>query len=108
VKPIQQPKATPAPHSDFYHFAEALPAEELAFVKKVRTYMKTKVAPIIIKCWAEDSFPFDLLTLLEFIGNLFLFPQSAGPFLTFLEKIVVCLKGVNNNDSEICTLQSGR
>jgi hypothetical protein len=85
VKPIQQPKTTLAPHSDFYHFAEALPAEELAFVKKVRTYMKTKVAPII-KYWAEDSFPFDLLTLLEFIGNLFLFPQSAGPFLTLFRK----------------------
>ena len=62
------------------------PPEELALLKKVRTYMKTKVAPIIIKYGAEDSFPFDLLTLLEFIGNLFLFPQSAGPFLTLFRK----------------------
>jgi len=86
VKPIQQPKATPAPHSDFYHFAEALPAQELAFVKKVRTYMKTKVAPIIIKYGAEDSLPFELTSFLEFIGNLFLFPQSAGPFLPLFRK----------------------
>jgi len=85
VKPIKQPKALPVPNSDS-DFAVALPAEELTLVKKVRTYMKTKVAPIIIKYWAEDSFPFDLLTLLEFIGNLFLFPQSAGPFLTLFRK----------------------
>ena len=85
MKPIKQPKELPAPNSDSYHFAEALPAEELALLKKVRTYMKAKVAPII-KYWAEDSFPFDLLTLLEFIGNLFLFPQSAGPFLTLFRK----------------------
>ena len=84
VTPIHQAKAMPALSSDS-HFVEALSAEELALVKKVRTYMKTKVAPII-KYGAEDSFPFDLLTLLEFIGNLFLFPQSAGPFLTLFRK----------------------
>ena len=85
VTPIHQAKALPAPNSDSY-FVEALPAEELALLKKVRTYMKTKIAPIVIKYWAEDWFPFDLVTLLEFIGNLFLFPQSAGPFLTFFRK----------------------
>ena len=77
VKPIKQPKALSAPNSDFCHFAEALPAEELAVLRKVRTYMKTKVAPII-KYWAEDSFPFQLLPLLEFIGDLFLF--RAAPY----------------------------
>jgi hypothetical protein len=56
VKPIKQPKALLAPNSDFYHFAEALPAAGLALVKKVRTYMKTEVAPIIFKYWAEDLF----------------------------------------------------
>jgi len=86
VKPIQQRKARPARNSDSYHFAEALPAEELALVKKVRTYMKTKVAPIIFKYWAEDWFPFELTSLLAFIGNLFLFPQSAGPLLTLFRK----------------------
>ena len=79
------PKALPAPKSDFYHFAGA-PAEERVLVKKVRTFMKTKVAPIVCKYGVEDSFPFDLLTLLEFIGNLLLFPQSAGPFLTLFRK----------------------
>src|SRR5262249_7246895 len=51
----------PRPNSDFYHFAETLPAEELAIVKKVRAYMETKVQPIINKYWVEDSFPFELL-----------------------------------------------
>jgi len=85
VKPIKQPKALPAPNSDLYHFAEALPAEKLALVKKVHTYLKTKVARIT-KYWAEDSFPFELLPLLEFIGDLFLFRQSAAPVLTLFRK----------------------
>ena len=54
-------KPLPAPNSDFYEFAETLPAEELAIVKKVRAYMETKVQPIINKYWVEDSFPFELL-----------------------------------------------
>src|SRR5579871_4231644 len=58
---IRHPKPLPAPNSDFYEFAETLPAEELAIVKQVRAYMETKVAPIINKYWVEDSFPFELL-----------------------------------------------
>jgi alkylation response protein AidB-like acyl-CoA dehydrogenase len=54
-------KPLPAPNSDFYEFAETLAPDELAIVKKVRTYMETKVAPIINKYWVEDSFPFELL-----------------------------------------------
>ena len=61
IKP-KQPKPLPAPNSDFYEFAADLPAEELAIVRKLRTYMETKVAPIINKHWAEDSFPFELLS----------------------------------------------
>src|SRR5579871_927431 len=58
---IRHPKPLPVPNSDFYEFAETLPSEELAIVKKVRAYMETKVAPIINKYWVEDSFPFELL-----------------------------------------------
>ena len=61
VKPPAKPKPLPAPNSDFYEFAETLPAEERAIVKKVRTYMETKVQPIINKYWVEDAFPFELL-----------------------------------------------
>jgi glutaryl-CoA dehydrogenase len=60
-KDTKQPKPLPAPNSDFYEFAESLPAEELAIARKVRAYMETKVAPIINKYWVEDSFPFELL-----------------------------------------------
>jgi alkylation response protein AidB-like acyl-CoA dehydrogenase len=63
-KPITMPKPQkplPAPNSDFYELVETLPAEELAVVKQVRTFMETKVAPIITKHWIEDSFPFELL-----------------------------------------------
>ena len=35
-KEIKKPKPLPAPNSDFYQFAEDLPAEEMAIVKKVR------------------------------------------------------------------------
>jgi hypothetical protein len=54
-------KALPQPNSDFYQLLETLPADELAVVKQVRTFMETKVAPIITKYWIEDSFPFELL-----------------------------------------------
>src|SRR5258705_2281663 len=61
LKPTAAPKQLPAPNSDFFQFAETLPADELAIVKKVRAYMETKVQPIINKYWEEDSFPFELL-----------------------------------------------
>src|SRR5437588_903346 len=55
------PKPLPAPNSDFYQHIDVLTAEEKAIVRKVRTYMETKVAPIINKYWADDAFPFELL-----------------------------------------------
>src|SRR6201982_3265650 len=55
----------PAPNSDFYELLETLPAEELAVVKEVRTFMETKVAPIITKYWVEDAFPFEVLPALK-------------------------------------------
>src|SRR5271169_147439 len=58
-------KALPQPNSDFYQLAETLPADELAIVKQVRTFMETKVAPIITKYWVEDSFPFELLPAIK-------------------------------------------
>src|SRR4051794_28018714 len=58
---IRPPKPLPAPNSDFYQLADVLTAEEKAIVKKVRTYMETKVQPIINKYWADDAFPFELL-----------------------------------------------
>jgi len=67
-KPITMPKAPkplPAPNSDFFDLVETLPAEELAVVKQVRTFMETKVAPIITKYWVEDAFPFELLPALK-------------------------------------------
>ena len=55
----RKPAPLPAPNSDFYELIETLPAEELAVVKQVRTFMETKVAPIITKYWVEDAFPFE-------------------------------------------------
>src|SRR5262249_42938384 len=64
-KEIKQPKPLPAPNSDFYELAETLPAEELAVVKQLRTFMETKIAPIITKYWVEDAFPFEILPALK-------------------------------------------
>src|SRR5580692_3145702 len=58
-------KVLPQPNSDFYQLVETLPADELAVVKQVRAFMETKVAPVITKYWAEDSFPFELLPALR-------------------------------------------
>src|SRR5437879_4362004 len=62
------PKQLPAPNSDFYQLADVLTAEEKAVVKKVRTYMETKVAPIINKYWSDDAFPFELLPAVKELG----------------------------------------
>ena len=58
-------KALPQPNSDFYQLSETLPPDELAIVKQVRTFMETKVQPIITKYWVEDSFPFELLPAIK-------------------------------------------
>jgi alkylation response protein AidB-like acyl-CoA dehydrogenase len=51
----------PVPNGDFYQVTECLNAEELAILKKVRTYMEIKVAPVITKYWAENTFPPELV-----------------------------------------------
>jgi alkylation response protein AidB-like acyl-CoA dehydrogenase len=58
-------KALPQPNSDFYQLAETLPPDELVIVKQVRSFMETKVQPIITKYWVEDSFPFELLPAIK-------------------------------------------
>jgi alkylation response protein AidB-like acyl-CoA dehydrogenase len=60
-KDIKPPKPLPPPNSDFYQLAETLPPEELATLRQVRSFMESKVAPIINKYWIEDSFPFELI-----------------------------------------------
>src|SRR5499427_5277954 len=62
------PKPLPPPNSDFYQLAETLNADELAVFKKVRTFMESKVAPIINKYWIEDAFPFELLPAIKELG----------------------------------------
>jgi hypothetical protein len=42
---FRQPKALPAPNSDFYQLADVLTADEIAVVRKVRAYMETKKRP---------------------------------------------------------------
>jgi hypothetical protein len=49
AKPAKQHKPLPAPNSDFYELYETLNAEELATVKRVRTFIEAKVAPVITK-----------------------------------------------------------
>jgi glutaryl-CoA dehydrogenase len=61
TKEIKKVVALPKPNPDFYQLVETLPPHELAVVKQVRTFMETKVAPIINKYWAEDAFPFEVL-----------------------------------------------
>jgi hypothetical protein len=49
------------PNSDFYQLTENLPSEDLATLKQVRSFMESKVTPIINKYLFENSFPFELL-----------------------------------------------
>ncbi len=51
----------PAPNSDFYRLVEVLTSDERAVVARVRSYMETKVKPVINRYWSDDAFPFELL-----------------------------------------------
>jgi alkylation response protein AidB-like acyl-CoA dehydrogenase len=62
------PKPAPAPNGDFYQLIDLLTPDEKALVKKVRTYMETKVQPIINKYWSDDAFPFELLPSFKELG----------------------------------------
>ena len=60
--PIAKPDVQlPKPNGDFYQVTESLSDSERAILQKVRTFMETKVAPVINQHWLEDSFPFDLV-----------------------------------------------
>jgi alkylation response protein AidB-like acyl-CoA dehydrogenase len=65
---IAAPKPVPVPNGDFYQLVDLLTPEERALVHKVRTYMETKVQPIINKYWADDAFPFELLPSFKDLG----------------------------------------
>ncbi len=58
-KPVRPP--LPEPDGDFYSLRAILSDTEQALLKKVRTFMETKVAPVINDYWAKDEFPFELL-----------------------------------------------
>src|SRR6266446_9872717 len=62
------PKQLPAPNSVFYELYETLNAEELATVRRVRTFMEAKVAPVITQYWVDDAFPFELLPGVKELG----------------------------------------
>ena len=51
----------PKPDGDFYQVTGVLNDSERAILQKVRTFMESKVAPVINKYWLEDSFPFELV-----------------------------------------------
>src|SRR6202007_684881 len=61
-------KQLPAPNSDFYQLVDVLTAEERAIVKKVRTYMETRVQPGINKSGPDEALPFELLPSFKELG----------------------------------------
>jgi len=68
AKTPAQTRPLPKPNSDFYELAQTLGPEEREVLQQVRAFMESKVAPIINKYWAEDSFPFELLPALKELG----------------------------------------
>src|SRR5260370_19238911 len=65
---VAAPKPAPVPNGDFYQLVDLLSPEGRAVVKKVRTYMETKVQPAINKYWSADAFPFELLRSFKELG----------------------------------------
>jgi alkylation response protein AidB-like acyl-CoA dehydrogenase len=65
---MSRPVKLPDPDSDFYSVREILSAEEQALLKKVRSFMECRVAPIINEYWAKDAFPFELIPAIRDLG----------------------------------------
>ena len=61
VQPDRKPKGLAAVDGDFYRVADLLDAEDQALLRRVRTFMEEKVAPIITRHWARAEFPFELI-----------------------------------------------
>src|SRR3954447_26847008 len=57
----QPAAALPKPDGDFYQVTDALSEAERDLLKRVRGFMEAKVAPIINRYWADDSFPFEIV-----------------------------------------------
>src|SRR6201985_1183701 len=57
----QPVRALPKPDADFYQVTASLSDADQAVLQRVRTFMESKVAPVINKYWSEDSFPFELV-----------------------------------------------
>jgi glutaryl-CoA dehydrogenase len=57
TKTLTSPQLDP----DFYHLGDILSDDEKRKVQEVREHMRTKVAPLVNKYWAEDSFPFEII-----------------------------------------------
>src|SRR5262245_49108501 len=62
------PKPLPTPDGDFYHFKELLSEDERKVLDDVRTFMETKVQPIINDYWLRDEFPFELIPEFKKLG----------------------------------------
>jgi len=55
-------KPLPQPNADFYNLVDVLNDDEKKILEKVRAFLKSNVAPIINKHWAEGTFPFEILS----------------------------------------------
>ncbi len=62
VQPDKESKSSAAVDDDFYRVADLLNAEDQALLRRVRTFMEEKVAPVITRHWARAEFPFELIS----------------------------------------------
>jgi hypothetical protein len=81
LKSSRTPVLRRAPSGDFYHVTEYLTEVEGDVLKRVRSLMETKVAPVITDFRPRDSFPIELvpgvITGLDFEQGA-LSPKSFG------------------------------
>jgi glutaryl-CoA dehydrogenase len=60
-EPERKRNGAPPVDGDFYRLADLLAAEDRALLRRVRTFMEEKVAPIITRYWARAEFPFEVI-----------------------------------------------
>jgi glutaryl-CoA dehydrogenase len=65
---VQAETTLPKPDGDFYQITDCLSPADRERMKRIRAFMESKVAPIINKFWAEDSFPFEILPGIRDLG----------------------------------------
>lgn len=77
-----------APHvADFYRYGDLLSDDESAALRRLRAFLATEVAPVVVDAWERAEFPMELVTGfagLDLAGAAYTDPPASRVFLGFV------------------------